>query len=325
MGSGTSTRPARLVRVASMTPPLPRRLAEGLFGGVALGAAILSAVVLALVVYALASLAMPGVRALGLAPLASSVWNPDQGRYGLLAFAAGTMVSAILALVLAVPVALGVAFFLSDLGPPRLRKPVGIVVDLLSAVPSVVYGTWAALVLVPLLRTTIEPMLERTLGFLPIFRGPHIGVGMLCAAIVLAIMVVPTVAAVAREVLDALPDELREGGLALGATPWELVARVVAPHAKRGLLGAVVVGFGRATSESLAVAMVIGSRADLKASLFEPSYTLGSVIVNEFAETDRPLQLAVLAEAGCLLLLVTIGVHVVARSLVRGTATARTS
>lgn len=325
MASETSPRPARPVRVASMSMPFPRRLADGLFGGVAMGAALLSAIVLALVVYALASLAMPSLRALGLAPLGSFVWNPGQGRYGLLSFAAGTVISAVLALILAVPVALGVAFFLSDLGPPRLRKPVGVLVDLLSAVPSVVYGMWAALVLVPLLRTTIEPLLERNFGFLPFFRGPHIGVGMLCAAMVLAIMVVPTVAAVAREILVAVPEELREGGLALGATSWELASRVVIPHAKRGLLGAIVIGFGRATSESLAVAMVIGSRAELKASLFEPSYTLGSVIVSEFAETESPLQLAVLAEVGLLLLLITIGVHVLARFLVRGAATMRTS
>lgn len=285
---------------------------------VALGGAAACVVGLALLVVfvSMVGLALPAIRT----PFASFVlgrtWDPAHGELGALPFLYGTIVTSVLALLLAVPVALGVALFLTDLGPPALRRPVAAVVELLAAVPGVVYGLWAVIVLAPLVRTTLEPALGSTLGALPLFRGPQVGVGLLCASLVLAIMILPTVASVAREVLRAVPSELREGGLALGATPWDVVRAVVLPHARAGLFGAVLLGFGRAVGETMAVAMVVGSRAEITGSLFSPGYTMASVIANELAEASSTLHLAALAEIGLLLFLLTLAFNVAARVLV---------
>lgn len=306
------------------SPPRSRAIADARSALVdrafiAIGGASASCVGVVLVVIALSMIAMalPSLRELGVSFLFGRGWDALRGDHGALPFLFGTIVTSLLALTLAVPVAIGVALFLTDLGPTRLRRPVAALVELLAAVPSVVYGLWAALVLVPLLRTTIEPALESSLGFLPFFRGPKLGVGLLCASLVLAVMVLPTIASVAREVLRAVPAELREGGLALGATRWDVVRTVVLPHARAGILGAVLLGFGRAVGEAMAVAMVIGSRAEISSSLFSPGYTMASVIANEFgSEARSSLHLAALAEIGVLLFVVTLGFNVAARVLV---------
>lgn len=294
---------------------------------VALGGAAACFVALVLVVIAVSvlELALPSIRALGFGFLASREWDPSRGQLGALPFLYGTMVTSIVALLLAVPVAIGVAVFLTDLGPLALRRPVAALVELLAAVPGVVYGLWAAIVLAPLLRTTVEPALERYLGFLPIFRGAKVGVGLLCASLVLAVMILPTIASVSREVLRAVPSELREGGLALGATRWDVVRRIVLPHARSGILGAILLGFGRAVGETMAVAMVVGSRPDITGSLLSPGYTMASVIANEFSEATSTLHVAALAEIGLLLFAVTLAFNVAARILVariRGRETA---
>ena len=285
---------------------------------VGVGGAAALAVALALVLLAasVAALAVPSIRLLGASFLLGRSWDPVHGELGALPFLFGTVVTSLLALVLSVPVAIAVAIFLTDLGPPPLRRPVAALIELLAAVPSVVYGLWAALVLAPLLRTTIEPMLESVFGSLPFFQGPKLGVGILCAALVLAVMILPTIASVSREVLHAVPSELREGGLALGATPWDVVRLVVLPHARAGVLGAVLLGFGRAVGEAMAVAMVVGSRPEISASLFAPGYTMSSVIANEFAEATSQLHVAGLAEIGMLLFAVTLAFNVAARVLV---------
>lgn len=285
---------------------------------IAIGGASAAIVGITLVVIALSviAMAMPSIRALGVSFVIGNGWDAVRGDHGALPFLFGTVVTSLLALGLAVPVAIGVALFLTDLGPAQLRRPVAALVELLAAVPSVVYGLWAALVLAPLLRTTIEPALESAFGALPFFRGPKLGVGLLCAALVLAVMVLPTIASVAREVLRAVPAELREGGLALGATRWDVVRRVVLPHARAGILGAILLGFGRAVGEAMAVAMVIGSRPETSSSLFSPGYTMASVIANEFGEARGTLHLAALAEIGVLLFVVTLAFNVAARVLV---------
>ncbi|MBX3189102.1 MAG: phosphate ABC transporter permease subunit PstC [Labilithrix sp.] len=282
-------------------------------GGVA---ACALGVVLVVVALSVASLAWPSLRALGFGFFLGTRWDPVHGDLGALPFLYGTLVTSLLALLLAVPVALGVALFLTDLGPAALRRPIAALVELLAAVPSVIYGLWAALVLAPFLRTTVEPALASHLGFLPLFRGPKVGVGLLCASLVLALMILPTVASVSREVLRAVPSELREGGLALGATRWDVVRHIVLPHARPGLLGAVLLGFGRAVGETMAVAMVVGSRPEITGSLLSPGYTMSSVIANEFAEAQSPLHVAALAEIGLLLFLVTLAFNVAARVLV---------
>jgi phosphate transport system permease protein len=284
------------------------------FGAIGAGAAATLGLVLIIVALSVARLAWPSIRDGGVSFLGSSTWDPSRGIYGALAFVWGTIVTSVVALSLAVPVGLGVGMFLTDLGPRALRRPASSLVELLAAIPSVVYGLWAALVLAPVLRTTVEPALAKIGG--PLFQGPHLGVGVLCASVVLAIMVLPTIASVSRDVLRAVPAELREGALALGATPWDVVRHVVLPHAKRGIFGAVLLGFGRAVGETMAVAAVIGSRADVSASLFAPGYTMSSVIANEFPAASSELHVAALAEVGVLLFVVTVAFNVAARLLV---------
>jgi phosphate transport system permease protein len=243
-------------------------------------------------------------------------WDPVHESYGALPFIYGTIVSSLLALALAVPVSLGVAIFLSELAPKWLRGPVAFTVELLAAVPSVVYGLWGIFALAPWLRETVEPLLGKLFGFLPLFQGPARGYGMLAGGIVLAIMITPTISSVSREVLRAVPGALREGALGLGATPWEAVRFAVLPYARSGLVGATVLGLGRALGETMAITMVIGNRTEISSSLFAPSYTMASVIANEFTEATGQLYLSALAEIGLLLFLVTVLLNVVARLLV---------
>jgi phosphate transport system permease protein len=261
-------------------------------------------------------LATPAMRRFGFRFLIDTTWDPVAERFGALPFVYGTVVSSLLALVLAVPIAIGIAIFLTQLAPAWLRAPVGFAVELLAAVPSVVYGLWGVFVLAPWLRGSVEPGLEKHLGFLPLFRGPSQGVGMLAAALVLAIMILPTIASVSREVLRAVPPHLYEGGLALGARRWDVLRRVILPYARSGLVGAVMLGLGRALGETMAVTMVIGNRPEISASLLSPSYTMASVIANEFTEATGEVYLAALAEVGLLLFLVTLVLNVAARLLV---------
>jgi phosphate transport system permease protein len=263
---------------------------------------------------ALASL--PTLRAFGLGFAIGATWDPLHGVFGALPFIYGTVVSSLLALAIAVPVALGVAVYLSELAPEWQRGPLGSLIELLAAVPSIVYGLWGAFALAPWLRTTVEPFLASTLGFLPFFSGPQQGFGLLAGGIVLSIMILPTIASVSREVLRAVPSSLREGALALGATPTEVVWLSVLPFARSGLVGATLLGLGRALGETMAVTLVIGNRAEISASLFAPSYTMASVIANEFTEATSELHLSALAEMALVLLLVTVLLNALARLLV---------
>jgi len=252
----------------------------------------------------------------GLGFITSTDWDPVRDKYGGLPFVYGTVVSSLVALVIAVPISLGIAIYLSELAHPKLRTPMGFLVELLAAVPSVVYGLWGIFALAPWLRESVEPLLGKTLGFLPLFQGPQHGFGMLAGGIILAIMITPTVSSVSREVLRAVPAALREGAIGLGATRWEVVRVAVLPYAKSGLVGAVILGLGRALGETMAITMVIGNRSEIAASLFAPSYTMASVIANEFTEATGQLYLSALAEVGLLLFVVTVLLNVVARLLV---------
>ncbi len=282
-----------------------------------------TALVAAFVIAALVAMAVAMVRAssesiatFGLGFVFSSVWDPVRDVYGALPFIFGTIASSLLALVFAVPISLGVAIFLSELAPTWLRGPVGFLVELLAAVPSVVYGLWGIFALAPWLRDTVEPLLAQVFGFLPLFQGAQHGFGMLAGGIILAIMITPTISSVSREVLRAVPSALREGALGLGATPWESVRVAVLPYARSGLVGATILGLGRALGETMAITMVIGNRAEISTSLFAPSYTMASVIANEFTEATGKLYLSALAEVGLLLFVVTVLLNVVARLLV---------
>jgi phosphate transport system permease protein len=276
--------------------------------------AVPAAMLVALVVASAAS-----IRRTGLGFLTSSGWDPVHERFGAWPFIYGTVVSSILALCLAVPVALGLAIFMSDLAPHRARGPLGFVVELLAAVPSVIYGFWGIFVLVPFLRADVEPFLTRVFGFLPLFRGEPLGFGMLAAAIILAIMIVPTITSVSREVLLAVPDTHREAAIGLGAQPWDVIRYAVLPSARSGVVGAVILGLNRALGETMAVTMVIGNRPKVSASLLDPAYTMASVIANEFAEADSDAYLAALSEIALLLLGVALVMNLLARWLVNAT------
>jgi phosphate transport system permease protein len=256
------------------------------------------------------------VKAFGLGFVVSQEWDPVRETFGALPFIYGTIVSSLLSIVIAVPISFGVAIYLTELSPVWLRAPLSALVELLAAVPSVVYGLWGIFGLAPFLREHVEPVLAGVFGFLPLFQGPHQGYGMLTGGVILAIMILPTIASVSREVLYAVPNSFREGALALGATQWESLRDVVLPFARSGLIGAVILGLGRALGETMAVTMVIGNSPEIKASLFAPSYTMASVIANEFAEATSDLHLAALAEIGLLLFAVTLLLNIVARLLV---------
>ncbi len=248
--------------------------------------------------------------------LVGTTWDPVSGQFGALPFLYGTVVTSVLALLLGAPVALGAALFLSELAPGWLRGLASLLVELLAAIPSVIYGLWGIFVLAPLLPSTVEPALSQGLGLLPLFQGPMYGVGLLAGGVILAIMIVPTVAAVSRDVLRAVPAEQREAALALGATRWEAIQLGVLPVARPGIVGALILGLGRALGETMAVTMVIGNRPEIALSLFAPGYTMAAAIANEFAEATDDLHVSALMAIGCLLFFVTVLVNAIARLLV---------
>jgi len=262
--------------------------------------------------------AWPALAKFGLGFITSSEWDPVAGTFGVAPAIYGTLVSSAIALVLATPLALGVAIFLSEFAPRWLRQPVAFLVDLLAAVPSVVYGLWGVFVLIPLLRESVVPFFRDTLhlGATPLFTGPNYGPSMLAAGLILAIMVLPYISAVAREVLLAVPRSQREAALALGATRWETIRDAVIPFARTGILGGVILGLGRALGETMAVTMLIGNRHEISSSLLAPGYTMASMIANQFAEATGDMHLSALMAVGAVLLVVTLVVNAIARWLV---------
>ncbi len=264
----------------------------------------------------LGRLSMPALSKFGGAFFFSTEWNPVTDEYGAFAFIFGTLVSSTVALVLSVPISVGVALFLTELAPGRLASAVGFLVEMLAAIPSVVYGLWGIFVLAPWLRTSVEPWLAKYFGLLPFFQGPPYGVGMLAAGIILAIMITPTISAICREVFRAIPIGQREAALALGATRWESIRVAVLKNARSGMLGAVILGLGRALGETMAVTMVIGNRAEISASLFSPGQTMASVIANEYAEATSDIHLSALAAVGLALFGVSFLINTSARLLI---------
>ena len=243
-------------------------------------------------------------------------WDPVSGDFGAFSFVYGTLVTSFLALLMAVPLALGVAIFLTELCPKPLRAPISFLTELLAAIPSVVYGLWAVFVLVPIMRDQLGPFLVKTLGWTGFFEGTNFGVGMLTASIILAIMVLPIISSLTRDIMTAVPNSQREAVLALGATRWEMIRIGVLRNSRIGIAGAVMLGLGRALGETMAVTMVIGNHPEINKSLFAPGYTLASVIANEFSEATGDLYLSALIEIGLALFLVTIVVNAIARLMV---------
>jgi phosphate transport system permease protein len=248
----------------------------------------------------------------------SSAWNPVTEQFGALPFVYGTIITSFLALAISVPLGVGAAIFLSELAPPRLSNALTFLVELLAAIPSVIYGLLAIFTLVPLEREYVEPFLKRTLGFLPFFKGVSFGVNYLTAALVLSVMTIPFIVSVSRESLMAVPREQREAALALGSTKWESTWHVVAPWAKLGIVGSVFLGLARALGETMAVTMVIGNDPKIHASLLAPGYSIAAIIANEFAEATGTYR-AALVELGLVLFCLTILINSLARLLIYAT------
>jgi phosphate transport system permease protein len=257
---------------------------------------------------------MASIRAFGFSFWWTAVWDPVAARFGALPFIWGTMYSSVLALLIATPVAVGIAVFTSELCPPALRQPLVFMTELLAAIPSIVYGLWGIFVLVPVVRTA-ESSVPSALRALPLFSGPPLGIGMLSAALILAVMVIPFTSSVAREVLRSVPAAQREAAYALGATRFEAI-RAALFYARSGLVGAVILGFGRALGETMAVTMVIGNSTRLSLSLFAPQYTMAAVIANEFTEATDHLYVAALMEIGLVLFIITLIVNSLSRLLI---------
>src|SRR5659263_246291 len=252
----------------------------------------------------------------GLSFLFTSTWDPVNEVFGALPFIFGTLVSSFLALLIAVPFSLGIAIYLCELAPEKLRAPLSFIIELLAAIPSVIIGLWGIFILAPFIRDYLAPPLSTYLGFLPLFQGPMYGLSMLTGGVILAIMIIPITSSISKEAIQTVPIQQREGALALGATGWETTWMAVIPYARSGIFGAVILGFGRAIGETMAVTMVIGNSPRISESLFAPSYTMASVIANEFVEATSKLYVSSLIEIGLLLLLISIIVNIAARILV---------
>src|SRR5712691_11628103 len=285
--------------------------------GFQMGTGVLGLVLVA-IVFAIGAVltkqSMLSIEKFGLSFWRTEVWDPVSGEFGALPFIWGTLYSSILALLISTPIALGIAVFISELCPARLRQPLVFLTELLAAIPSIVYGLWGIFVLVPAVRA-LETSLPDALRQLPFFSGPPLGLGMLSAALILAIMVIPFSSSVAREVLKSVPAAQREAAYALGATRFEAI-RAALFYARTGIVGAVMLGFGRALGETMAVTMVIGNNPQISASLFGPQYTMAAVIANEFTEAADDLYLSALVEIGLVLFIVTLVVNGLSRLLI---------
>jgi len=311
--------PPAMNTVAAIEPrhAAGQRLRERVFRGATLAAAILVLTLLGGVVLTLLKGAWPAFAKFGFHFLTSEVWNPVTDKYGALAPIYGTLVTSFIAMLFALPVSLGIAIFLTELAPSWLKRPVGVAIELLAAVPSIIFGIWGLFVLSPILQRHVQPALIEWLGPLPVigklFQGPPYGIGVLTASIVLAIMVVPFISAVMRDVFETVPDVLKESAYGLGATTWEVIWKVVVPHTRAGMVGGIMLGLGRALGETMAVTFVIGNSHRIATSLLAPGTTISAAIANEFTEAVGDLYTSSLIALGALLYLITLIVIAAAR------------
>jgi phosphate transport system permease protein len=303
-------------RVKSWRLRLPSRFSDRIFSNLTLVFALVIVGILLGLVVVLNIDAMPAISRFGLSFFGSSSWDPVREEFGALPAIYGTLLSSAIGLIIAVPISLGAAIFLVELAPSWLRGPASFVIEMLAAIPSVIIGLWGLFVLVPVVKSPIESWLGSRLGFLPLFQGPPFGVGFLAAGIILAIMVIPIITAMSRDAMRAVPGQQKEAMLALGATRWETIRQAVLPYCRSGLVGAVILGLGRALGETMAVTMVIGNKYALTASLFSPGATIASKIAGEFGEATGDVFIGSLVELALVLFAVTLLVNVVARLLV---------
>jgi phosphate transport system permease protein len=307
-------------RAARAVPRAPRhqdRLAARLFSIGLRGSCVLFLIICGGLVVELIWGAQSSLRTFGLGFLWSSAWDPVKEQFGAAPFLYGTAVSSVIALALASLIGIMAGIFLAEFAPRKLGVTLGFLIELLAAVPSIVYGLWGLFVLAPIVSRWIGPPLQHALGFLPFFQGTIYGVNILTAALILTLMILPTITAISRDLIEAMPMRYREATLALGASRWEAVAQVIVPSVKPGIFGACMLAFGRALGETIAVTMVIGNRPVISASLFAPGYTVASVIANEFTEATTNLYLSALIELGLILLLISIIVIGLGRLMLR--------
>jgi phosphate transport system permease protein len=294
---------------------------ERVFRSATLAAAVLVLLILGGVGVSLLHGAWPAVSHFKFAFVTREIWNPVTDEFGALAPIYGTVVTSLIAMLLAVPAGFGIALFLTELCPPLLKRPIGVAVELLAAVPSIIFGIWGLFVLAPVLQRHVQPFLINNLGHLPgigpLFKGPPFGIGILTASIVLAIMVLPFIAATMRDVFDTVPPMLKESGYGLGATTWEVMWNVVVPHSRVGIVGGVMLGLGRALGETMAVTFVIGNAHRISSSILAPGTTISSAIANEFTEAVGDLYTSSLIALGLLLFLITFAVIAAAQAMLR--------
>ncbi|MEP7014198.1 MAG: phosphate ABC transporter permease subunit PstC [Verrucomicrobiota bacterium] len=298
-----------------MSPP--SRFADKAFEWITLAMALAVVILVALIGWQLARGSSLAIQKFGFNFLATSTWDPVAEQFGALPFIYGTAVSSLIALVIAVPLSIATAIYLTELAPRWIRQPLVSLIEMLAAIPSVILGLWGIFVMIPWLRDYPFPILKKTLGWTPFFNGPIYGPSMLAGGIVVAIMILPIITSISREILRSVPNLQREAAYALGGTRWEVTRIAVLSYAKKGLFGAIILGLGRALGETMAVTMVIGNTPQIAASLFKPGYTLASVIANEFAEATTDLYLATLFEIGLVLFGVTILVNLIAQLFLR--------
>jgi phosphate transport system permease protein len=300
-----------------LLPAAGSRMADTAFKWLAFGTALTILALIVLVGWSLYHGSHLALVKFGAGFLVSSHWNPVTEQYGALPFIFGTLVSSLIALLIAVPLGVATALFLTELAPFKIRQPIVMVIEMLAAVPSVIFGLWGIFVLLPWLQAHLYVWLQATLGFLPLFQGPNYGYCMLSGGIIVAIMILPIITSISREILRSVPNLQREAAYAMGATRWEVIRIAVLSYARRGLFGAAILGMGRALGETMAVTMVIGNRPEISASLLAPGHTLASVIANEFTEANSDTYIAALFEIGLVLLVLTILVNAAAQLMLR--------
>jgi len=308
--------PAAPESVAARMKP-PSRFGDRAFEILALGMALVVVLLVFLVGWQLARGSSLAMQKFGLHFLVTSTWDPVTEQFGALPFIFGTAVSSLIALLIAVPLSIATAVYLTELAPLWIRQPITSLIEMLAAIPSVILGLWGIFVMIPWLRDYPFPLLQKLLGWTPFFSGPIYGVSMLAGGIIIAVMILPIITSVSREILRSVPNLQREAAYALGATRWEVTRIAVLSYAKKGLFGTVILGLGRALGETMAVTMVIGNTPQIAASLFAPGYTLASVIANEFTEATTDVYLQALFEMALVLFGITILANLLAQLLLR--------
>lgn len=293
---------------------------DALFKGVSYFFALSVILLMALIFIVLLKESWLSLKTFGLGFFVSTDWDPVSGSFGALPAIWGTVVSSLIAIVIALPISLGIAIFLTEMAPKSLKGPIGTAIELLASIPSIIYGMWGLFVFAPLLSDYVEPYLVDYLGFIPLFRGAPMGIGMLPAGFILAIMIIPFISSVARDIFQMVPAMLKESGYGVGATKWEVIARVVIPYTKSGIIGAVILGLGRALGETMAVTFVIGNSHEISLALLDPATSISATLANEFTEAVEEIYLSSLVELGLILFVITFVVLALAKLLIKRTA-----